>query len=319
VLKERESTAIPPLVSVIVPCYNRSTIVGRAIASALGQTYPNLELLVIDDGSIDGKELAKVVSDFGDPRIRLLRHRMNRNGAAARNTGVSESRGDFVAFLDSDDEWMPEKIERQLTLLNYDPRPCRLAYSVSEVITDGRGKEKRTLMPLRPIGRAELVSDYLFLNRGYLQTSAMLLPRWLALEVLFNEMLKRHQDYDLLLRLEGQSCQFVMHPDPLVRVHWEGFHQVQRGLNPENSLFFLREYRCYLSTRSRSAFALQQIVLQLLRAKRRLEAMKVLALHVRLWHLKPVDYVNLASHLFSGDDRIAVNLAKLRQQLLAQR
>lgn len=100
------------LVSVIIPAYNRGYILPRAVSSVLAQTYPNIECIIIDDGSADNTE--QVVKGFSDPRVRYIRHPKNRGLSASRNTGISASHGDFVAFLDSDDEYLNEKIERSL-------------------------------------------------------------------------------------------------------------------------------------------------------------------------------------------------------------
>lgn len=95
--------------SVVIPCYNRSGIVGEAIRSALAQTLPPREVIVVDDGSTDGS--ADVAESFGPP-VKVIRT-PNRGPSSARNTGIAEARGDWIAFLDSDDVWLPEKLALQ--------------------------------------------------------------------------------------------------------------------------------------------------------------------------------------------------------------
>lgn len=102
-----------PLVSAIIATYNRADIVGEAIESILGQTYKNMEVLVVDDGSTDGTHEA--LRRFGN-RIRVVRQE-NAGPGAARNRGIEVARGELIAFLDSDDIWMPTKLERQVRLL----------------------------------------------------------------------------------------------------------------------------------------------------------------------------------------------------------
>ncbi|HVB33511.1 MAG TPA: glycosyltransferase family 2 protein [Patescibacteria group bacterium] len=101
-----------PLVSVIMPARNAEKTVGYAIASVLEQTMNDLELIVVDDASTDAT--VSVVEAMDDPRIRLLRSRRNIRYAAARNLGLRYARGKWAAFLDADDEWMPERLERLL-------------------------------------------------------------------------------------------------------------------------------------------------------------------------------------------------------------
>ncbi|NEQ81737.1 MAG: hypothetical protein F6K26_16225 [Moorea sp. SIO2I5] len=171
------------------------------------------------------------------------------------------------------------------------------------------------IWPQRGIAEGEALGDYLFLNRGYLPTPAIILRREFALNHLFNEKLSRHQDYDFLLRLEASGAKFLMLEEPLVTVHWEDFHTSSRGLNPDKSLFFLQEYSKFLSDRAISYFVIQQIVLRLLKNRQRLAAMSIALKFVNLLHLKIFDYLNLTSHFIFSDSRIVSLLAKLKPQM----
>src|SRR5262245_39993346 len=99
-----------PKVAVVIPVFNRPEGVARAIRSVLTQTFQDFELVVVDDGSTD--RTTDAVAAIRDHRIRLVRHERNCGGGATRNTGIRASTAPFVAFLDSDDEWMPTKLER---------------------------------------------------------------------------------------------------------------------------------------------------------------------------------------------------------------
>jgi len=101
-----------PLVSVVIASYNRASLIARAIASVLNQKYRNLEIVIVDDGSTDNT--SQVALSFNDERIKIFSHEKNKGLAASRNTGIKNSNGEFVTFLDDDDEWLPEKIQRQL-------------------------------------------------------------------------------------------------------------------------------------------------------------------------------------------------------------
>ncbi len=103
-----------PRISIIIPAYNRADVLPRAINSVLSQTFTDYEIIVVDDASTD--ETSAVARNFNGP-VHVIRHEVNRGPAAARNTGIEATSGAYVAFLDSDDEWMPEKLGRQIGLL----------------------------------------------------------------------------------------------------------------------------------------------------------------------------------------------------------
>jgi len=116
-----------PLVSVIIPTYNRSHMLLRAVQSVLRQTYRSLECIVVDDGSSDNS-IEKIRRQFQDKRLIFLRHDMNKNASSARNTGIAYSKGQFLAFLDDDDEWLPEKLQKQLSLIQKLPLNVGMVY-----------------------------------------------------------------------------------------------------------------------------------------------------------------------------------------------
>lgn len=101
-----------PTVSVIIPTYNRAHLLGRPIQSVLDQTYQDFEIIVVDDASVDKTE--EVVKSFADDRINYIQHQKNKGGSSARNTGIKAAKEEFIAFLDSDDEWLAEKLKKQM-------------------------------------------------------------------------------------------------------------------------------------------------------------------------------------------------------------
>ena len=108
-----------PHVSVVLPTFDRADTLLRSVASVLDQTYRNLELIVVDDGSTDHS--AALIGDVKDARLRYVKLTRNRGQAAARNVGISESRGDLIAFQDSDDTWQSDKLEQQVNVLAANP------------------------------------------------------------------------------------------------------------------------------------------------------------------------------------------------------
>lgn len=131
-------------ISVIIPVFNRRDEVLRAIASVLGQTLPPDEIIVVDDASTDGS--AEAVSALKEARIRVLSHPHNRGAAAARNSGIEAAKGDWVALLDSDDEWDPRKLALQLNSLHQAPGDT-MAGVTGYVIHDYRTGEQRRFEP----------------------------------------------------------------------------------------------------------------------------------------------------------------------------
>lgn len=108
-----------PLVSVLVRTYQSAATVELAVASALAQTYENLECLVVDDGSTDGTEA--LIGRIQDRRVRYIRHSRNRGRAAAAGTGINQARGQYLGIVDADDWWYPDKLTRQLAVLEPNP------------------------------------------------------------------------------------------------------------------------------------------------------------------------------------------------------
>lgn len=189
------------LVSAIIPTYNRGYIVDRAIESVLNQTYENIEVIVVDDGSTDNTQ--EKLKEYGD-RIRVVYHR-NSGPAAARNRGIEASRGEIIAFLDSDDVWLPTKLERQVSLLQRSRTyvPCCLCNGIQRFA----GRRETSLFDIAPLkltcdeGLCLNVADVLA-TRSVLFCQVVAIRRE-ALESTgyFDESLRFMEDYDLALRL----------------------------------------------------------------------------------------------------------------------
>ena len=116
-----------PLISIIIPTYNREYTLLFSIKSVLNQTYKNFELLVVDDGSEDDTE--SLVKKISDPRVRYIRHKKKLGANSARNTGIMASKGNYIAFNDSDDEWLPEKLMKQVLAMVFSGKTVKVAFS----------------------------------------------------------------------------------------------------------------------------------------------------------------------------------------------
>ncbi|NNG06760.1 MAG: glycosyltransferase family 2 protein [Desulfobacteraceae bacterium] len=198
-------------VSVIIPTYNRARKLLRAISSVLYQTFIDYEVIVVDDGSNDGTA-ACLEPVMG--RIEYLRHPDNMGVSAARNKGIKASRYPFIAFLDSDDYWLPKKLSTQMDFFKRNPEA--VACQTEEIwIRKGLRVNPRN-RHLKPSGEIFVPSLKLCL----VSPSAVVLKRSLLDEVgLFDEDLPACEDYDLWLRI---SCRYPIHLIPRRQVVKEG-------------------------------------------------------------------------------------------------
>jgi glycosyltransferase involved in cell wall biosynthesis len=189
-----------PLVSAIIPTYNRAHIVCDAVESVLGQTYPNIEVIVVDDGSKD-ETLARL-KKFGD-RIRVV-SQANAGPAAARNRGIAMSRGELVAFLDSDDLWLPAKIERQVALLERAGKsvPCCLSNITMKWNTGDRASfDIASLKPAAEEG-IWLNVDEILVTRFVLFNQGIMIRREVLERIgVFDESIRYLEDVEFPLRL----------------------------------------------------------------------------------------------------------------------
>lgn len=185
------------LVSVVIPTYNREKVIERSIRSVLGQEYDNLEILVIDDASEDNTK--QVVEAIGDTRIKYRRSSRNRGAAFSRNVGIRMAKGKYIAFQDSDDEWLGGKLKKQLQVM--ENSHYGLVYSMYER-DFGNGKE--VAVPEREIPlehKQGNIYPYL-LKKSFIGTPTMLFRKEVLQEVGgFEESLKNYEDYELALRI----------------------------------------------------------------------------------------------------------------------
>lgn len=197
-----------PYFSIVIPAYNRANIVGEAVGSVLAQTFQDFEIVVVDDGSAD--DTVSVVSAIPDNRIRLIRQ-ANAGGSAARNRGIDEARGRFIAFLDSDDRFLPQHLASMKRLV--DGTQGVVAYS--PIIVD-RGEGNTFVKPPRPIREHESMADYVMRDRGFVQTSGLVVPTALARRVKYRLGLPFGQDTDFAIRLDLAGARFLMADKPSV-------------------------------------------------------------------------------------------------------
>jgi glycosyltransferase involved in cell wall biosynthesis len=229
-----------PLISVIIPSYNRAEFVVDAVKSALGQTYSPLEVIVVDDGSTD--ETKKRL----EPSLNRIRyvHQLNRGVAAARNTGIEAAKGELIAFLDADDLWSPEKLLRQVKVIE-DRQEVGLVHSNiyyfgTDVPQDCVTKDGMTVY------EGDCYAQ-LFLRNRITTSSVMVRRECLEKVGLFDERIRKAstEDYDLWIRI-ARYFEFGYVADPLV------FYRVHAN-NAVNDSGTLIENECYVLEKSMAA------------------------------------------------------------------
>ena len=203
-----------PLVSAVIPTRHRPDLVVRAVRSALAQSYSNIEVVVV----IDGPDVASqsALASIVDNRLRLVMLDASVGGAEARNVGVTGSRGDWIAFLDDDDEWLAEKIEHQMRVAISSTAQFPLLCSqvtARNPIAEFVWPENP---PDAPYSEYLLVRSRLGYGEGLMQTSTLLAKRGLLERVPFQKGLQKHQDWDWILRcVELPGVEVLYVPEPL--------------------------------------------------------------------------------------------------------
>ncbi|NQT04137.1 MAG: glycosyltransferase [Planctomycetes bacterium] len=202
-----------PLVSVVIPTYNRENLVGRAIKSVLSQTFEDFELIVVDDASLDNTE--EVIKRFQDSRIKYVQHQKNMGAPATRNTGIRMAKGAYIGLLDDDDEWLPTKLDKQVNRFKESSGRTGVVYSGFEV----RDQNGRIVQTTFPALRGNLYMR--LLKRNMIGGSSMIKSECFEKVGLFDRSLKSCQDWDMWLRI-SEYYEFDFVPEILSTIHLHG-------------------------------------------------------------------------------------------------
>jgi glycosyltransferase involved in cell wall biosynthesis len=204
-----------PTVSVILPTFNRADLIERSIRSVLAQTWQNFELIIVDDGSKDNTE--QILAKFDDERIVFIKQSKNRGSAHARNEGLKISRGIYIAFQDSDDEWMPNKLEKQLIIVSKKDADFGVVYS-DMLRINNNGTEEYWDSPDIKFGELinPLTLDYQVYRIGI--GSALIKKECFINQGYFDERLRRFIDLDLFIRF-SKYYRFYHIKSPLVKYY----------------------------------------------------------------------------------------------------
>jgi glycosyltransferase involved in cell wall biosynthesis len=200
-----------PLLSVIIPTHNRTEMLCRALNGVLNQSFTDFEVVIVDDGSTDDSE--RRVDAYTDSRLRYFKHSESKGASAARNTGIRQARGKYVAFLDDDDEWLPHKLAKQVELLARADGSVGLVYCWMDYYADGVLVHEH-----HPVLRGYIFDQVL--DRQRIGGCPTLVVRHEIVEEVggFDETLPRGNDGDFIRRVCRKYAVDVV-PEVLVHVH----------------------------------------------------------------------------------------------------
>lgn len=195
-----------PFFSIVIPAYNRLEQLERAVTSCLNQTFQDYEIIVVDDCS--KTDLSRILTTF--PQVKLIRADKNVGGGGARNIGIDEAIGKYIVFLDSDDEFLPNKLEIVYSKIVELGSSSDNVLFYSKVSID-RGVGRNLERPYLGIKKDDHVLSYIFEQWGLITTSTIAVPSEMAKKIKFDSTLRRHQDYDFVFRwqLSGGLFAFI--------------------------------------------------------------------------------------------------------------
>lgn len=201
-------------VSVIIPTYNRVKLLNNSVASVLSQTYRDFELLVIDDCSTDNT--SDFLSNIADRRVRCIKNTSNKGITATRNIALSNANGKYIAFLDDDDEWMPDKLEKQINLMENSSKGLGCIYTGCNLVDAEDNRFNQTTVPHYRIR----ILNELLLENFIITSSTLIKADCFETVGMFDESMPFAEDYDMWIRI-AQAFDFDFVRSPLVnyRIH----------------------------------------------------------------------------------------------------
>lgn len=226
-----------PAVSVIIPTYNRCRLLGRAVQSVLSQTFRDFELIIIDDASTDGTD--NLIKSFDDSRIVYSPHEKRAGSNASRNIGIRIALGKYISFLDSDDEWLPEKLEKQISVFAGGNEKLGVVYTGYSDENIDRDE------PVIPHCRGDIFTDLLVKNVVGSTTTPLVKCACFETAGLFDETMPASQDWDMWIRI-ARHFEFDFVPEILARYYFQ-FDSISRDIKAVEKAHRLigEKYRSY--------------------------------------------------------------------------
>lgn len=239
-------------VSVIMPTYGKPELLSRSIRSVQNQTYPEWELIIVDDNNPETegrKQTETLMAQYAaDKRIRYIKHEHNMNGSAARNTGIAAATGDYIAFLDSDDEYAPERLERCVKALSEcsDPKYAGV-YTGCEITQDGKTIRRRT-----EIKSGNFIAQTLAAGFPLSSGSNLFMRADVVRELNgFDTSFRRHQDYEFLVRY-FRKYSLIAIPDILLVKNEIGANRQKTEVFYKTKVQYLEKYKDDIAKLSKS-------------------------------------------------------------------
>lgn len=246
-----------PFFSIVIPTKNRNKELLDSITSVINQNFHQWELIVVEDGSAQQNAIVQNIQALGDSRIKVISLENSINAAGARNIGIDEATGDWIAFLDSDDSFMPKKLSTMYQQIQADQ--CKDVIYYSQFINSGKDYDR--LLPSRPIRENEKIGDYLFFAQEQIGTPGLVVPAALARDVRFSEWCIKHQDYDFMLRAEAKGAHYELVNKPLWKREFrKGDENVGAIYNPRYAFRWLKAYSPFLSEQASYYFMVDHIL-----------------------------------------------------------
>jgi glycosyltransferase involved in cell wall biosynthesis len=260
-----------PVVSVIIPTRNRPQLVIRAAKSALQQTLDAIEVIVVIDGP--DEETLKTLLQIEDPRLRVVMLPSHLGAGGARNAGVKEARSQWIAFLDDDDEWLPQKLEIQLQTAERSPH----LYPIISCRFIARSESGDLIWPRRYPKPDEPISEYLFCQsglfggEGFIAITTILIQKKLLNRVPFIKGVLPYEDWGWFLqtnRIEGTGVEFISKTDPLAIWHMEeNRSRMSNQTDWQYSLSWLQANQHLFTKRAYTSFIMTQVSLHAARTR----------------------------------------------------
>ena len=285
--QSRESKLL--LFSVVIPVFNRVDMLQKTLTSVIAQTVQNFEIIIVDDGShlAISNQIKALVEVFSDQRISLIRHKKNKNGAAARNTGIKAAKGRFLCFLDSDDTWLPNKLKLvEECIQTSENQECFL---IHHQYSNSKAGVFSDPIPKGGMSQTESVAHYSFVtnNVGGIQSSTICVPTELAKAVKFNESFSGHQDWDFALKVGELTRNFRFIEKVLTVRSKDSQDSVAESLDWQYSLWFYCQMSQYFENSSASYY-FQRVVLKKAKFSYQFAPIFLNKLFFRILFTKPV-------------------------------